>query len=114
MAIVKGNNRMNRSIAGRISRRFPVFRGALLLVALLDAPRMVAGNAHTLGREGGGRVVAWGNNNYGQTNVPGGLSTVTAIPAGHRHSLALKSDGTVVAWGDNLYGQTDVPSGLSD
>jgi hypothetical protein len=29
MANVKGNIRMNRSIASLISRRFPVFRGAL-------------------------------------------------------------------------------------
>ena len=44
-------------------------------------------------------MVAWGYNDYGQTNVPAGLSGVTAIAAGDYHSLALKSDGTVVAWG---------------
>ena len=57
-----------------------------------------------------GTVVAWGNNTYGQTNVPPGLSWVTAIAAGESHTVALTSDGTVVAWGDNSYGQTAVPA----
>jgi hypothetical protein len=58
-------------------------------------------------------VVAWGWNTFGATDVPAGLSGVTAISAGAEHSLALKSDGTVVAWGRNYEGQTDVPAGLS-
>src|SRR5262249_35782579 len=53
-----------------------------------------------------GTVVAWGDNTYGQSSVPAGLSSVSAIAAGFQHSLALKSDGTVVAWGDNTYGQS--------
>jgi hypothetical protein len=60
-----------------------------------------------------GVVVAWGHPNHGETEVPAGLSDVTAIAAGGYHSLALKSDGTVVAWGANIWGQTDVPAGLS-
>jgi Regulator of chromosome condensation (RCC1) repeat len=60
-----------------------------------------------------GTVVAWGDNTYGQTNVPTGLSGVTGISAGWYHSLGLKSDGTVVAWGYNDLGQTDVPASLS-
>ena len=50
---------------------------------------------------------------YGQTNVPAGLSGVTAISAGGYHSLALKDDGTVVAWGGNYNGESTVPAGLS-
>jgi hypothetical protein len=58
-----------------------------------------------------GQVVAWGDNGYGQTTVPAGLSNVTAIAGGVYHSLALKSDGTVAAWGPNWL--TTVPAGLS-
>ena len=61
-----------------------------------------------------GTVVAWGNNNYGQTTVPSmALTGVTAITAGDGHSVALKSDGTVMAWGASFAGQTSVPVGLS-
>ena len=59
-------------------------------------------------------VVAWGNNGYGQTTVPSGLSNVVAIGAGGRHSLALTPEGRVVGWGDNGSSQTTVPRGLSN
>ena len=61
-----------------------------------------------------GRVMAWGDNFYGQTNVPPGLSNVVAVAAGSWHSLALGADGIVTAWGLNFFGQTDVPPGLSN
>ena len=60
-----------------------------------------------------GTVVAWGDNGFGQTTVPAGLSGVTAIAAGGSHTVALKNDGTVVAWGYNGDGQRTVPAGLS-
>lgn len=75
---------------------------------------VAAGASHSLGLRPDGTVLAWGNNSYGQTNVPAGLSNVVAVAAGARHSEALKSDGTVVAWGDNTYGQLLVPTGLSN
>lgn len=59
-------------------------------------------------------VVAWGDNNSGQTSVPGGLTNVTAVAAGTGHSLALLGNGTVVAWGNNAYGQTNIPGGLTN
>ncbi|MCK4658874.1 MAG: thrombospondin type 3 repeat-containing protein [Phycisphaerae bacterium] len=62
-----------------------------------------------------GALVAWGWNDAGQLNVPGGHDYV-AVAAGLRHSLALKTDGSIVAWGITegmlyYFGQTDVPSG---
>jgi hypothetical protein len=57
-----------------------------------------------------GTLVGWGNNSYGQINVPSG--TFSAVGAGNLHSLAIRSDGTLVGWGWNPYGQTNVPSGI--
>ncbi len=61
-------------------------------------------------------VMAWGDNTYGQSSVPAGLTNVVAIgvSAIGEHNLALKSDGTVVAWGGDWYGQANVPAGLSN
>jgi hypothetical protein len=53
-----------------------------------------------------GRVVAWGCNFSGQTNVPPDATNVIAVAAGQNHSLALRADHTVIAWGS----QTDVPA----
>jgi hypothetical protein len=56
-----------------------------------------------------GRVVAWGSNSLGLTNVPADLTNVIAIAAGSVHSIALKSDGTVRAWGSGNKGETNMP-----
>ncbi len=61
----------------------------------------------------GGAVSVWGDNTYGQLNMPAGLSGISKIATGYRHTLALKGDGTVVAWGYNAYGQSTVPAGLT-
>jgi alpha-tubulin suppressor-like RCC1 family protein len=62
-----------------------------------------------------GTVVGWGDNSYGQTNIPSGLSGVALIAAGYGYSLAVKSNGTFVAWGLDNYGLvTTVPVGLSN
>ena len=55
---------------------------------------------HSLALKSDGSLVGWGDNGYGQTNVPAGNDFV-AIAAGDYHSLALKSDGSLVGWGDN-------------
>jgi len=61
-----------------------------------------------------GKVVAWGNNDHLQLNVPLGLNDAIAISAGQYHNLALRANGTVVAWGENGDGQASVPAGLSN
>jgi len=80
-----------------------------LLAALGVAVFLAAPLAHATGT-----VTAWGDNSYGQTNVPAGLSNVVAVAGGYYHSLALRADGTVAAWGYNYYGQTTVPADLSN
>lgn len=69
---------------------------------------------HTLALRTNGTVVAWGyNTSFGETNVPAGLTNVTAISAGYQFNLVV-SNGFVVAWGDNTAGQCNVPAGLSN
>ena len=67
---------------------------------------------------GAGTVVAWGNNDAAQTNVPNQLTNVFGVAAGPAHSLALTTPNAVVGWGDkihyNTYGQTVAPAGLSN
>jgi alpha-tubulin suppressor-like RCC1 family protein len=66
----------------------------------------------------GGEVQAWGDNRFGQTEIPFGLSSVVAVAAGRgrrsAHALALQADGTVVGWGDNTFGQASAPAGLTN
>jgi hypothetical protein len=45
-----------------------------------------------------GRVIAWGDNNWGGCDVPEGLSNVVAISSGY-YNIALKADGTITNWG---------------
>jgi len=88
---------------------------------ITNAVAMAGGIYHTLVLLGTGKVLAWGNNKYGQlgngtttqsftpveVKLPSGelLSNVVEIAAGDYHSVARLSDGTVWGWGWNLYGQ---------
>jgi Regulator of chromosome condensation (RCC1) repeat len=61
-----------------------------------------------------GSVVAWGDNTFGQTNLPAGLTNVVQISSRGVHTLALLANGTVKAWGLNQSGQAGVPSSLTN
>lgn len=58
-------------------------------------------------------VAAWGDNTFGESSTPAGLSNVVAVAGGYYHTLALRSDGTVVGWGNNGDGEAIPPAGLS-
>ena len=58
------------------------------------------------------RLVAWGDNSNGQTNVPAGLNNVVAAAGGDFYSIAVRADGSLVAWGDNSDGQKNIPAHL--
>ena len=85
--------------------------------ALSEVTAVAAGGRHSLALLADGKVMAWGDDEFGQlgngrsetlSSVPvavSGLDEVTAIAAGGEHSLALLANGTVMAWGDNESGQ---------
>jgi alpha-tubulin suppressor-like RCC1 family protein len=105
--------KINRFARGRnIKRSWLAVLGIVaMLLGMMFTPGVGHVQASVLGT-----VVAWGRNLEGQTNIPAGLSDVTAISAGNYHNLALKNDGTVVAWGCVTLNNAPctVPAGLSD
>ena len=68
-----------------------------------------AGYCYSLTLLEDGTLLAWGDNEYGQTAVPKIDKKFIAIAAGPYHSLGLLKDGSVLAWGSNKDGQTPVP-----
>ena len=71
---------------------------------------IAAGDGHALALKRDGTVVAWGQNDNGQCNVPPG--SYAAIGAGANFSLAIRADGSVIAWGSNAQRQvSDAPRG---
>ncbi|MGB6221378.1 hypothetical protein [Haloferula sp.] len=79
------------------------------------------GQQHSVAQKFDGSLAAWGGDNeYGQTTIPVGLSGVAQVAAGGdtwtegaAHSLALLADGTVVGWGCDEKGQATPPVDLS-
>ena len=78
------------------------------------APRetLIAAANHTVGIRTDGRVLAAGDNSYGQCNVEG-WSDIIAVSASRNHTVGLRADGTVVATGCNEFDQCEV-SGWTD
>lgn len=59
-----------------------------------------------------GTVVSWGGvNEWGEKNVPAGLTDVASVAASYTFGTALKTDGTVVTWGE---ARMAAPAGLRD
>ena len=67
---------------------------------------IAVGFYHTVGLRGDGRVLACGDDSYGQCSVDM-FHDVTAVAAGAYHTLALHRDGTVSAVGRNSEHQCD-------
>ena len=65
---------------------------------------VAAGANHTVALKQDGTVTAWGENRYGECNVPQGLGPVKAVAAGCGYTVAVSEDGTVVAWGTTTQG----------
>ncbi len=80
-------------------------------------PTIAGGGSHSLAiLADDGTVVGWGDNRYGQIDIPEEYQDqgFVQVAAGMFHSLGILADGTVVAWGMNEDGQTDVPEEYRD
>jgi alpha-tubulin suppressor-like RCC1 family protein len=84
---------------------------------LSNAMAIAAGDSDSVALSADGRVFVWGNKQYGQANVPKGLSNVVALARGGNESanqvLTVKADGQLAAWGGSN-AQTNVPAGLTN
>ncbi len=54
----------------------------------------------SLSRAGDYNIVAWGDNSWGETNIPSGLTAPVAIAAADDQSLVLQSNGIPAQWGE--------------
>jgi len=70
---------------------------------------IACGREYSLALCSNGVLVAWGDNTYGQTNVPAGLTNATYFSAGGEHGLWFQTNLPVAAWGNNLFGQASPP-----
>jgi alpha-tubulin suppressor-like RCC1 family protein len=91
---------------------------AVKLPSGVTVTAVATGGKHSLAVTSTGKVLAWGNNFYGQLGdgtrndrhapvavaLPKGTKVV-AVAAGGTSSLAVTASGKVLAWGDNHYGQ---------
>lgn len=87
-----------------------------------EVTSVASGQHHTIVLKGGGTVLAWGDNKYGQLGVdPADASSIfvphevffdeslESVHAGWTHSAALTKDGEIYIWGRNCYGQLGGP-----
>ena len=94
--------------SGKIGQRVQYLGAALTGIA-----EVRGGELHTAARRIDGSVVAWGNNDWGQLNVPADL-VATKIDAGSLHTLALTPSGGVVCWGGCAGVPKAAAAGMSD
>lgn len=74
--------------------------------------------AHAATANGSSAMQAWGNNDFGQTQLPfdlrSGRKIVTKISMGKHHGVAATSDKQLYAWGNNVHGEGSVPGPLQN
>ncbi len=97
----------NESGGGAFRRSFLQLIGAVAFIGVCMAPAWALPFGYL--SDSNGQIAAWGNNSFGECNVP--IGTYSAIAGGSYYSVALRADGTVAAWGYSGYGRLNVPAG---
>lgn len=64
--------------------------------------QIAAGELHGVGLRPDGSVVCWGDNRYGQSDVPPDLGLCKFIAADNWRSAAIRLNGTIATWGLDL------------
>ena len=82
----------------------------IMLAVLLLGSLLLVNVSGSRAQSTGYLALGWGDNDYGQCDVPAPNSGFVAVAAGCDHSLGLRSDGSIAAWGYNGYGQCNVPA----
>ena len=70
------------------------------------------GQGHTCAVRADGRLICFGENTYGQCDVPADVGPVLTVAAGNCHICAVRADGRLTCLGWNNTGQCDVPADL--
>jgi trimeric autotransporter adhesin len=83
----------------------------LPLLALWSVILLGTGSAH--GQMPAGQVVAWGDNFWGQTNIPASATNVVAISARGDLNIALKADGQVLVWPQIFVGPSPIANSMA-
>jgi alpha-tubulin suppressor-like RCC1 family protein len=98
-------------VGARANRRSNPFAPGCFQFAL-TALLMIAVNYSASSQSS--RMVAWGYNGYGQTDVPSDLTNAVFVGCGDYHSFAVQADGRLVAWGIHNSGPPAVPVDLTN
>lgn len=61
-----------------------------------------------------GNLVGWGQNNFGQVNIPPNIAEIKNVDSGLYHVAAITKNDRVVCWGRNQEGQSIPPLGLNN
>lgn len=84
----------------------------------VPAPNMgfvaIAKGRSTYALRDNGVIEAWGDNYYGELNIPDPNADFAMVSSTGGHALALRANGTIAAWGRNFMGQSTVPDPGSD
>ncbi len=89
----------NGQLASTVSNSLPRLVARDFPRNLKGVKRASLGGAQALALLDDGRVLAWGSNQHGQTEVPASLPPAVNVAAGISNSFAVHLDGSVSGWG---------------